>query len=137
MRSKVEVWLNVPSADFSLVPIKYRVNHPVLLVEDAVMGHEHVLTLRSFIRQHWYYGKGARRYHASRKAREQGPLFVEGLRFYTGLVSTPWREQSQVGKVRLSGLLLLSQLVNALAFFVEVFRHRGLTWDPILISDDA
>ena len=44
-------------------------------VQDAVVEHRHALTLRSFVRQHYAYGRGAARFHLARAQRGSGHLW--------------------------------------------------------------
>lgn len=87
---------------------------------EAVVYHHHVLTLRTFWRQHWTYGRGAWRYRLARAARERGPVRVEPLRFYTRLLAAPFVSGNGFpAALRLSVLLMLAQLANAAGFFTE------------------
>jgi GT2 family glycosyltransferase len=52
---------------------------------DAVVHHAHALTLRSLWRQHFGYGRGARRFHLARAARGAGGFRPEGS-FYLKLL---------------------------------------------------
>jgi GT2 family glycosyltransferase len=97
----------------------------LLYAETALIRHAHRLTLGSFWRQHFVYGRGALHYRMSRARRDAGPLRVEPLRFYTGLLRYPW-----VGKVRrpmrIAALLLLAQIANVAGFFSEKLRGTDL-----------
>lgn len=89
-------------------------------VPEAVVYHEHQMTLRSFWRQHWTYGRGAWRYRLSRAERERGPVRVEPLRFYTRLLASPFGEGYRVPvALELAVLLFASQVANAGGFFTE------------------
>lgn len=87
----------------------HHAGHRLGYVADAVVSHEHALQAASFLKQHFTYGRGARRFHRIRSQRYKEPLTLEPLSFYMALPRHPsWR---------LSGLLLLSQAANAAGFF--------------------
>jgi GT2 family glycosyltransferase len=89
-------------------------------VPEAVVYHEHSMTLRNFWRQHWTYGRGAWRYRLARAARERGPLRIEPLRFYSRLLRTPLASgRSLPAAIQLSALLFLTQAANAGGFLTE------------------
>lgn len=97
---------------------------PQLYVREALVQHHHVMTLRSFTRQHLNYGRGAWTFHQARARRQAGTRQTETLQFYAGLLTYPL----QRGVTRWSGvhaaLLAWSQAVNALGYFLEKFRWR-------------
>ncbi len=87
----------------------HHARHPLVYVPEAVVSHEHSLGARSFLRQHFTYGRGARRFHTIRSQRYAEPFKLEPLSFYLALPQQPsWR---------LAGLLLVSQVANAAGFF--------------------
>jgi len=89
-------------------------------VPEAVVYHEHAMTLRGFCKQHWTYGQGAWRYRLARAERERKPVRVVPLRFYARLLARPFREGYPVPvAAKVAGLLLLSQVANAGGFFTE------------------
>lgn len=82
----------------------------------ALVYHAHHLTLRSFARQHFQYGRGAYHFHHRRQER----VAVEPLPFYTNLVLFPFaRAGLSVRSLGLAGLLAGSQLANAAGFFYQ------------------
>ena len=94
---------------------------------EAVVYHEHALSLGSFWRQHWTYGRGAWRYRLARAARERGPVRVEPLRFYARLLGTPRVSGMPLARAMgISALLLLTQVANAGGFVTErLLRGRS------------
>lgn len=89
-------------------------------VPEAVVYHEHAMTLRGFWKQHWTYGQGAWRYRLARAEREREPVRVEPLRFYARLLARPFGEGYPAPvAAKVAGLLLLSQVANAGGFFTE------------------
>ncbi|MDY7020368.1 MAG: glycosyltransferase [Cyanobacteriota bacterium] len=95
-------------------------NHQMITVSDAEIFHAHQLTLRSFWRQHFNYGRGAFHFHQLRAQRGVGQIKVEPLSFYFKLLKYPF-SQSDLEQPRtlLSFLFLLSQIANILGFFQE------------------
>lgn len=90
-------------------------------VPDAIVRHSHSLTLRSFARQHFNYGRGALQFHTSRAARNRAPVKREPLTFYLNLLKAPWKQPNR--SVRLSALLFLSQFANAAGYYYA--KHLG------------
>jgi len=82
---------------------------------DAIVRHAHRLGPRSFLRQHFTYGRGAARFH---RIRESTPI-PEPASFYRELILYPWREQRR-GRARMSALLALSQMANAAGYAWEL-----------------
>ena len=88
---------------------------------DAVVCHAHALSLNSFLQQHWGYGRGAQHFHRARARRGQTPLWIEPLQFYRDLVLYPFSNGTPHA-LRLSFLLLLTQVANAGGFFHEMWN---------------
>lgn len=92
---------------------------------EAMIYHAHELTLRSFSRQHFNYGRGALFFHRARAQRRQQPLTPEPLSFYLDLLRFPF-SQNRGRRAWLHATLMgVSQAANALGFFWEAFRHSG------------
>jgi hypothetical protein len=58
-------------------------------VESAVVRHEHALTARRFVRQHFTYGRGGAAFRRKRAATDR-PVAVEPG-FYTKSLAHAWR----------------------------------------------
>ena len=98
---------------------------PLVSAPRAIVRHAHAMTLASFLRQHFWYGTGAWRYHQARVARGGGRVRVEPLRFYRRLIAWPLTTRGWRG-VPVSALLIVAQVANAAGFFVEAVRtHNG------------
>lgn len=83
----------------------------------ALVGHAHVLTLRTFVRQHRSYGRGAALFHRLRAERHHSRVRLEPLRFYAGLMTWP---VGRVPAARLPwtmALMATSQIANAAGYF--------------------
>jgi hypothetical protein len=89
----------------------------------ALVYHAHSLTLRSFCKQHFNYGRGAWRFHHIRSLRRSGRLLPD-LQFHThflGLLQAPLSQLPPGQVLTVSVLLVLWQVVNALGFLAERF----------------
>ena len=87
-------------------------------VPAAVVYHTHDLTLRSFLRQHFNYGRGILSFRLLRRARAKGLLVPEPLRFYSDLVTSPLRQRGP-HRWRAVALLTASQLATAAGALYE------------------
>ncbi|MEM6945311.1 MAG: glycosyltransferase [Pseudomonadota bacterium] len=90
---------------------------------DAVVHHAHVLGLKSFFRQHWNYGRGARHLHlALAKRGEFGPR-IQGLGFYFGILLYPLRARRPRALLQ-SMVLGLSQVAMIAGYLRESVSGR-------------
>jgi GT2 family glycosyltransferase len=88
---------------------------------EAVVYHAHDLTLGSFWRQHFEYGRGAFRFHRARARRGSG-RFVRDLSFHLNLPRLLRRSFPRVDPPRamsLAALLVIWQVANAAGFAYE------------------
>jgi len=88
---------------------------------DAVVGHRHRLTARAFLRQHYGYGRGARRVLRARR-RAGGGMVFEPPGFYVHMLRSPWREHAGARAARLAVMLVASQAAHTLGFLRESLR---------------
>jgi GT2 family glycosyltransferase len=88
---------------------------------NAVVRHAHVLTLATFARQHFGYGRGAYKFRVHHTRREVKRVRIEPFAFYTGMLEFPFHHGSPWRAIRLALLLGVSQVANAAGFFWE--RH--------------
>ena len=93
-------------------------------VPDAVVQHAHPLDPRSFLRQHFNYGRGAFAFHQIQHTGGAPSLRFEPARFYLRLVTYPFAVAPEKPPLPLSALLVLSQLASAGGFFREALAHR-------------
>ena len=94
---------------------------------DAVVEHWHDLTLRSFLRLHFAYGRGAFRYHRAQRHRQR-PVSIEPS-FYVALAQAPLTRERGRRRVGLEGLLLLWHVSNTAGFVWEWARATGRSAD--------
>jgi GT2 family glycosyltransferase len=103
--------------------------HRMTYASEAVVLHAHDLSLRSYCKQHFAYGRGALRYHRLRGERGSGRM-RDDMGFHTHLPRL-LRERlaqlpfEQVWKVL--ALTLVWQIANAAGFFYEGYWPRGRT----------
>jgi GT2 family glycosyltransferase len=93
--------------------------HPMIFSPEAVVHHYHALDLRRFIRQHFNYGRGAWTYHRERERRGQVPIRVEPLSFYLKLIALPYARHPLSRAIRLSLLMVISQVANGAGYYYE------------------
>ena len=93
----------------------------------AVVYHAHVLTLRTFWRQHFNYGRGAFHFHQIRARYSQIAIKVEPLSFYFNLVSYPFSHVQAGRSLLVAALLVIAQVANVAGFLLE----RGLAVLPL------
>jgi GT2 family glycosyltransferase len=95
-----------------------RAGHRLVYEADAVVGHCHRLTARAFLRQHYGYGRGARRVLRARR-RAGGGMFFEPPGFYMQMLRSPWREHAGARAARLTLMLGASQAAHTAGFVRE------------------
>lgn len=101
-----------------------RLGHRLTFLPDAEVHHHHDLTFRRFWRQHFTYGRGARRLRALLARQGSDPIPLEPLVFYLRLLRQAHTLRAGASRrLALTGLLALSQLANAVGFAAE--RSRG------------
>ncbi|MGB3640185.1 MAG: glycosyltransferase [Rivularia sp. (in: cyanobacteria)] len=81
--------------------------------------HAHKLTLSSYWRQHFFYGRGAFCFHQVRAKRAHTEIKVEPLSFYFNLFKYPLSQPTPQPKLLISGLLFVSQVASVAGFFWE------------------
>ncbi|MEM1254404.1 MAG: glycosyltransferase [Cyanobacteria bacterium P01_H01_bin.21] len=91
------------------------------------LNHAHKLTLASFWRQHFNYGRGAFHFHKVRSQRQAKPMQVEPLTFYFRLLTYPFSKHQGLRSFSLSGLFLISQVANVAGFAYEKYRQRSIS----------
>jgi GT2 family glycosyltransferase len=91
---------------------------------EALVYHAHALTLRTFWRQHFNYGRGAFYFHWARARRGQTRVRVEPLTFYLSLLRYPSLQVQNRQALLLAALLMVAQVANAAGFFWELGLNR-------------
>jgi GT2 family glycosyltransferase len=98
----------------------------LVFVGDAVVVHFHHLSLGSFWRMHFRYGRGAARFHRLR-ASMHSSRFAEHCAFHRhwrAWLLRPFREAPPVRALRLVALLVVWQIANAAGAVYELCRRR-------------
>lgn len=98
--------------------------YQMLYAPEVQIAHAHHLTLRSFWRQHFFYGRGAFCFHEVRAKRETKPISLEPLSFYANLLFYPLPQSQNWRSLQVSFLLGLSQVANAAGFFWELGKSK-------------
>ncbi|HMB94663.1 MAG TPA: glycosyltransferase, partial [Tepidisphaeraceae bacterium] len=96
----------------------------LVFTPDAVVDHARKMGLWGFCKQHFGYGRGAWRFHKTRKMRGRGNVQVEGS-FYLKCFREPFRTEPLRRAILLAMLLVIWQLVNTAGFFFEAFKSPG------------
>ena len=99
--------------------------YPMVYLPDAKINHYHKLSLASFWKQHFGYGRGAFCFHQIRSRRVAKDIEVEPLSFYFKLLFYPFSQIDRQPKILLSSLLFLSQVANVAGFFWEKIDFKS------------
>jgi glycosyltransferase involved in cell wall biosynthesis len=116
----------VASEDRELCDRWLHLGHAMIYAPEAVVLHAHPLTLHTFCKQHFAYGRGAWLYHRHRASRGSGRL-RDDFRFHTHL---PQLLREPLGRLpraqaRCIPLLLgIWQLANTAGFFAEMLWSK-------------
>ena len=105
---------------------------PLVYAPEIEVRHAHAMTARSFWRQHFRYGRGARRFHRLGGASETGGRSGEHAGFYLGLLAQPFRRARAPRSFVLFLLLLATQVATIAGYVVETVRGAALETSPVL-----
>ena len=89
----------------------------MIYAPEVIVYHRHHLSPRTFLKQHFGYGRGASRFHQERSIRSAKSLRLEPLSFYINLTLYPFLKGKSSRPFFITALLFLSQMVNAAGFF--------------------
>jgi GT2 family glycosyltransferase len=92
-----------------------RRGHPLVYVPEAVVDHRHDLTLTSFCRLHFRYGRGARRFHRVR-AERSGDRIKPSLPYYAAVCQRMLFNPLSWNSLHMAGLVGLWQMSNVAGF---------------------
>ncbi|MFE4104659.1 glycosyltransferase [Almyronema epifaneia] len=90
---------------------------------EVVIYHAHPMTLKSFWKQHFNYGRGAFRFHQTRAQKGWGNFEIEG-NYYLNLLRYPFSHGQKRQGLTLTAVLLVSQVANAAGFFWEMSQQQ-------------
>jgi GT2 family glycosyltransferase len=94
-------------------------------VPSAIIRHSQDLTLRTFWRQHWRYGRGAFQFWQCRQAEGQPGRKLNKLEFYQGMCLYPFSRLPVIQAAAISALFAISQIASAGGYFREKSRRSG------------
>jgi GT2 family glycosyltransferase len=86
---------------------------------EIIVHHAHRLTLRSFLRQHFHYGRGAWLLHKLEAQRWKSGHQLQPAAFYLSLLLWPWKHRTQFNAVRMAILLGAAQAATAAGYLRE------------------
>jgi GT2 family glycosyltransferase len=95
----------------------------IAYASDALVDHAHELTWRSFLRQHFTYGRGALLLQKIR-SRERWQVFEPNHRYYIDLLLHPFARSISCYSLLISALLLVAQSASAAGMFAEWLLNR-------------
>ena len=98
--------------------------HQLIYAAEVLVYHTQALTLLTFCRQHFNYGRGAFRFHQLRTDRGSTRMRLEPLSFYRNLVSYPFRRAGENSPASAAALLVVSQVANVLGFLWQSINQR-------------
>jgi GT2 family glycosyltransferase len=110
----------------------HEAGHLTLFAPEAIVYHAHALSLPSFLRQHFTYGRGALHFRTVLVATGQRPVKVEPLAFYRDLVLYPWQRGKDSRRWRCMGLMVLTQVANAGGFAFEALAGAPDRWRSLI-----
>ena len=90
---------------------------------EVLVYHAHGLTLRSFWRQQFRYGRGAFGFHRVRAQRTQKGIRLQAPSFYLNLLRHSFSQGRRGRRLVLAGLLLVSQGAITMGFLREKFAQ--------------
>ena len=98
---------------------------PMKYASDVMIRHAHHLSLESFWRQHFGYGRGAFCFHQVRAKRNNKPIRIEPFKFYKDLLAYPLSRKDVKSPWFVSILFFLSQVATTSGFFWERSIHKN------------
>lgn len=94
-------------------------SHKMLFLEAALVRHSHNLSWRSFLRQHFNYGRGAYHFYALRKIRRKQSVKIQPFIFYIKMLYFPFLNNSLLYASQISFLFFIVQWANSVGYFRE------------------
>lgn len=96
-----------------------RQGYHLVYAPGVIINHSHHLTLRSFMRQHFHYGRGAFRYHRQESYGHNEKVGMEPPLFYLRLPFFAFSQAPFTQAVPVAALLILSQAATVAGFVSE------------------
>jgi len=88
----------------------------IVFAPELTVYHWHELTLASFVRQHFHYGRGARLLYDPGANPAHSRPRIQGIGFYAGLLLRPFSLTKKRAALSILGLILLSQGAHCVGF---------------------
>jgi GT2 family glycosyltransferase len=115
-------WTSAAGEDRDLCDRLIAAGYRLLYASDALVCHAHHLTLRTFLRQHVNYGRGAYRLHHARARRDGKRLSVEPLMFYLGMLAFAFSSRRGAKGAFLTALLAVAQAATAAGWMMALIN---------------
>ena len=96
-----------------------QLGHRMAYAQGAMVYHAHPLTFRTFLRQHFHYGRGAYCFHQIRARRGNRRIKIEPLSFYLNMLVYPFSRTRGGWAMILALSFVTAQIANAAGFFFE------------------
>jgi GT2 family glycosyltransferase len=94
--------------------------YALVYAPEVLVCHLHSLTLATFLKQHFKYGRGSFRFHQAERTRYNlKRVRLQPLSFYHQLVKAPFFAEADQHAFMLSGLLLMSQVSTGVGYLWE------------------
>jgi len=116
--------LNLAYEDREFCDRWLRLGHRLAYAPEAVVRHCRSMTLRSFCRQHWIYGRMASRYYNLPDHAASGRIRGHLPGMYRDIVRQAFRERHGAKTLPLLTLLAISQLTAGCGFLAQGCRDR-------------
>ena len=101
-------------------------NYKMRYAPEAIVYHAHHLTLKTFYRQHFNYGRGAFLFHKSYSQRHPQQKSIQPWSFYLKLLTYPLTKQYAQSAVLLCFLILLSQIATTFGMVTEKLLSQNI-----------
>lgn len=95
---------------------------PLVYAAEVLVRHAHALTLLTFLRQHFAYGRGAAHLRLRALFHGYGPLPLGRASFYWDLLRYPQNKAEEGERTAQAALFLLSQAANTAGYFWQSIR---------------
>ena len=96
--------------------------NPMVYVPKIQVYHAHHLTLFTFLRQQFNYGRGSFLFHKLRAKRNRNSIHLQPMSFYLKLLCYPFSRTRGLQMSKLTILISLSQLAIGAGFLLELIK---------------
>ena len=101
-------------------------NYKMRYAPESIVYHAHHLTLKTFYRQHFNYGRGAFLFHKTYSQRHPQQKSIQSWSFYLKLITYPLTKQYAQAAVLLCFLILLSQIATTFGMVTEKLLSQNI-----------